>query len=194
MRFQKSIKQTNGIGFKSIDMKLQKIILAAFILASCTQAKKEEATQDTSVVAIDSTSTQNDNPFKLETYLVQGKVNGNDVQTISETSVLIVNPTEEQIEEMKKEYGEEDFYTVADDASFYQANAISLIDSVGVKSVNAEKPFALLVGDSKPWTINLRKKGAPGWMLSFFHTSKTPEIVPAIDVNREMLKSYFNLK
>lgn len=175
-------------------MRLEKIIFAAFILVSCTQAKKEETTQDTLAVTIDSTSTQNQNPFKLETYLVQGKVNGNDVQTISESSVLIVNPTEEQIEEMKKEYGEEDFYTVADDANFYQANAISLMDSLGVKSVNAEKPFALLIGESSPWTINLRKKGAAAWMIILFNKNKTPEIVPAIDVNREMLTSYFDLQ
>lgn len=177
-------------------MKLTQSLLIAFILASCTQTKKEEATQDSVAVATDTTSTQpsNENPFKLETYLVQGKVNGNDVQTISESSVLIVNPTDEQIEEMKKEYGEEDFYTIADDASFYQADAISLIDSVGVKRVNADKPFALFVGESMPLTVNIRKKDAPGWMLILFNKNKTPEIVPAIDVNREMLETYFDLK
>jgi hypothetical protein len=172
------------------------VLLIFIILASCTQSKKEETTQDSVVVTTDTTSSlpSNENPFKLETYLVQRKVNGNDVQTISESLVLIVNPTDEQIEEMKKEYGEEDFYTVADDASFYQAGAISLIDSVGVKRLNAEKSFALLVGESSPWTINIRKKGAPGWMLILFNKNKTPEIVPAIDVNREMLKNYFDLK
>lgn len=185
-------------------MRLEKIILAAFILASCTQARKEEATQDTltvvnkpSEVAIDSNSVDSlstEDLFKFEAYLVKSKVNGADVQTVSESSVLVVNPTDEQIDEMMKEYGEEDFYTIADDASYYQANAISIIDSLGVKSVSAEKPYALLIGDNAPWTINLRRKGAPGWMLILFNKSKTPEIVPAIDVNRELLTSYFELK
>ena len=179
-------------------MKFKKTTLAVFILAACTsQQKNEEAVQDTVAVAADSTSAQSEtseNPFKLETYLVQGKVNGNDVQTISESAVLVVNPTDEQIEEMKKEYGEDDFYTIADDASFYQSNALMLIDSLGVKKINAEKPFALLVGEDKPYTLSLRKKGAPGWMIILFHPKKTPEVVPAIDLNGEMLKTYFELK
>ncbi|HEY3429196.1 MAG TPA: hypothetical protein VGK39_00885 [Cyclobacteriaceae bacterium] len=178
-------------------MKLEKIVLLGFVLASCTQpGKKEESNQDSVKVAADTTSAQssNENPFALETYLFQGKVNGNDVQTISETSVLVVNPTDEQIEAMKKEYGEEDFYTIADDASFYQAEAISLIDSLGIKKVAAVKPFALLVGEAAPKTISLRRKGAPGWMIILFNKNKAPEIVPAIDVNRDKLKEYFDLK
>lgn len=186
-------------------MKLEKIILAAFVLSSCTQqSKKEETTQDTVAVVSNPSEVINDSNsvdslssedlFKFEAYLVKSKVNGEDVQTISESSVLVVNPTDEQIDEMMKEYGEEDFYTIADDASYYQANAISIIDSLGVKSVSAEKPYALLIGDNAPWTINLRKKGAPGWMIILFNKSKAPEIVPAIDVNRELLTSYFELK
>lgn len=173
------------------------IVLIAFVLASCNQSKKEEIAQDSAAVVTDSSSIKEEiieDPFKLETYLFQGKVNGNDVQTISETSVLVVNPTDEQIEEMKEEYGEEDFYTIADDASFYQAGALSLIDSLGIKKVNAEKPFALLIGEAAPVTVNLRRKGAPGWMIILFNKKKTPKIVPAIDVNREMLNEYFDLK
>jgi len=186
-------------------MRIEKFILILLIFSSCTQqSKKEGVTQDTvtvvsnsSEVVIDSNSVDSlsaEDLFKFEAYLVKSKVNGADVQTISESSVLVVNPTDEQIDEMIKEYGEEDFSTIAEDASFYQADAISLIDSLGVKSVNAEKPYALLVGEKTPWTINLRKEGAPGWMLIFFNKNKTPEIVPAIDVNREMLTRYFELK
>ena len=177
-------------------MKLNILLLFAFILAACTsQFKREESTQDSTVV--DSTSAQSSNTenlFKLDTYLVQGKVNGNDVQTITESAVLVVNPTDEQIEEMNKEYGEEDFYTIADDASFYQANALTLLDSMGVKKIGANKPFALLISETSPYTLNVRRKGAPGWMLILFNKKKSPEIVPAIDVNREMIKSYFDLK
>jgi hypothetical protein len=179
-------------------MSFNKLLPAVIFLAACTsQPKKEEAALDTTVVTVDSTSAQSEtieNPFKLETYLFKGKVNGNDVQTISENSILIVNPTDAQIEEMKKEYGEDDFYTIADDASFYQSNAIMLIDSMGVKKTTAEKPFALLVGEDKPYTLNLRMKGAPCWMIILFNPKKIPEIVPAIDVNREKLETYFDLK
>lgn len=181
-------------------MKRNALLLLAVAVVGCTsQSKKEEQAQapDTASVAVDSASTASetlDEPFKLETYVFQGKVNGNDVQTISEASVLVVNPTDEQIEEMKRQYGEEDFFTIADDASFYQANAITLIDSMNIKKVTAEKPFALLVGENSPVTLNLRRKGAPGWMIILFNPKKTPEIVPAIDVNKEMLNDYFGLK
>ena len=171
------------------------IIVIALATSFCaTQSKTEKVLTDSVIVVNDSTLIEeSENLFKLENYLVQGKVGGADVQTISTSSVLVVNPTDEQIAEMEKEYGE-DFPTIADDASFYQSNAMSVIDSLGINNVTAEKPFALLVGKTSPWTLNLRKKGAPGWMIILFNENKTPQIVPAIDVNREMLNDFFELK
>ena len=166
------------------------------VIVSCT-SKKERSDEFKDPAYADKDASgqtgESENLFQLESYLVQGKVNGADVQTISTSSVLVVNPTEEQIAAMEKAYGE-DFPTIADDASFYQSNAVSVIDSLGISKVDAEKPFALLVGKASPWTLNLRRAGAAGWMIILFNENKTPMIVPAIDVNKEMLKNYFDLK
>jgi hypothetical protein len=131
----------------------------------------------------------------LDNYLVYVHIDTNDLQQIDETVALLVYPSDEQIEEMKKEYGEDDFYTVADDANYYQGTAIGMIDSLGVKTVTAKNKFILFQGKNKKsnWTLDIRGKNAPPWNVIFFKMDKKPEIVSTVDLDYEKIKDYFEL-
>ena len=131
-----------------------------------------------------------DSFIELSNYQADNKPDPPDVQVIDSTSVIIINPTEAQVAEMEEKYGE-DFYTIADDNSFYQYEAAARLDSLGIKTISAEKDFLQLQGKSEKWILDIRKEGAPEWNMIFFHTGKKPEIVPSIDATHEKIKEYF---
>lgn len=127
----------------------------------------------------------------LSNYLVDDNTTKADVQIIDSAAVVIINPTEEQIQEMEEKYGE-DFFTIADDNSYYQADALMRLDSIKIRTVNAESRYLKLQGDSESWVLDIRKVGAPEWNMILFRRDKKPEIISAIDVTREKITEYFS--
>jgi hypothetical protein len=61
----------------------------------------------------------------------------NDLDTLIATPcALLVYPTEQQIDDMKKSYKDsDDFYTAADDNQFYMGMSIEFLDSVKLKTI-----------------------------------------------------------
>ena len=128
----------------------------------------------------------------LENYKVNEIPDASDIEVVDSSSVIVVVPSEQQVKEMEEKYGE-DFYTIADDASFYQAEAMMRLDSVGVKKVvvGSVQRYVQLKGTSGSWLLDVRKEGAPEWNMIFFHVDKTPEIVSSIDVTTDKIKEFF---
>lgn len=172
------------------------IILSLFLL-SCGKTKETSTVSDTLKTSKpDSTKTEFDYEaqFKLESYLAGEQTDTSKVQTIAFDCAVLVYPTDEQIEEMKKTGSEEDFETVADDASFYQYQASQTIDSVSIKTVVAKKQFLKFLGSEKNWTLDIRKKNLPAWNLIFFKKNKSPLVTPTITLTSEMVRTYFDKK
>ncbi len=128
--------------------------------------------------------------FKLESYLDSDPVDTTKVQPIDYKCALLIYPNEKQIEEMKKEYGE-DFFTIADDGNYYQGTAIGLLDSLKIKTISANKPFIRFIGTNKTWTLNLTRKGLPAWNLIFFARNKEPEIIGTAGLTTEKVNEFF---
>lgn len=130
--------------------------------------------------------------YKLDSYLTESPVEAKDVQEIDSTCVIIITPSIAQMQAMEKEYGD-DFESVVDDAFYYQGVAISIIDSLQIKRVDAkEVPFILLKGhNDRNYTLHIRKSGLPEWNIVFFNIYKQPEIISAIDLTPEKTKDYF---
>lgn len=57
---------------------------------------------------------------------------------IENNQVLFISPSSKDFDEMKKRMGEENFYTIADDANFYGANAYEFLDSLNVSYANTD--------------------------------------------------------
>jgi hypothetical protein len=132
--------------------------------------------------------------LQLENYLAIGKVNGDDVLRIDSAYAVFVFPTEEQTKEMEKEYGEDGFYTIADDLQYYQSEAMNLLDSAGIKNKLSNRKYLHFVSGENIWLLDVKKKGAPEWNLVLFNPGKAPEVVSAIDLNWDKIKSYYGVK
>lgn len=109
------------------------------------------------------------------------------------TCAIFISPSDVQIERMKREYGEEDFYTVADDNSYYDYQASELLEKYDVKISHLEAGTLELIGEYMGWKIDTGKEGAPGWTLIFFNIKKRPKIVSSIDITEEVIKEYFKV-
>jgi hypothetical protein len=133
-----------------------------------------------------------DSYFKLESYLTKNKIENEKFETIDFDCAILVYPTIEQIEEMKKEEGEEDFYIAADDINWYQGQAIDMIDSVGITNTAATGQFIRLKGKQETWDLDIRKKNLPAWNVIFFKTDKEPKIVSTVDLTVDEVRAYFN--
>lgn len=140
---------------------------------------------------VDTTSFDYDSFFKLESYITKDEVNDGHFEVVDFDCAILIYPTHEQIDEMKKEEGEEDFYIGADDSNWYQAQAIQLMDSVGIKQITATGQFLRLNGKQQTWDLDIRKKNLPAWNLIFFNTTKEPKIISTVDVTFVEIKKYF---
>lgn len=127
----------------------------------------------------------------IDDFLVE-RVADTSVQDVSGSLVLIVQPSKDQLDQLLKEYGEEDLSTILDDASFYQSSAADLIDSLGIKTITSEKRFIRYRGITREWNIDLYKTNSP-WLVIFFEPEQRPEIVPSIEVTEEKVKAYFKV-
>jgi hypothetical protein len=178
--------------------KLQCVIALTSILFSCSGPGGDKAVSTDSLavsqadtIRESTDSISYEDLFNVETYLSNPVSDTSLVQTITADAAVLVYPTEAQAEAMKKEYGEEDFYTVADDASFYQASAIDVLDSLKINTITAERSYLKFVGNKNKWTLNVLRKGAPGWMLILFNSKKAPAIVPTAEFGLDQARDYF---
>jgi TPM domain len=113
------------------------------------------------------------------------------VQDLSGSLVLIVQPGDKQISEMEKEYSEDGLSTIFDDASFYQSEAVHLLDSLGIKNVTSSKRFVRYRNVIREWNFDLEKQNSP-WVLIFLATDQKPQVVFTNDLSAEKIQSYFN--
>ena len=176
------------------------LFIMFFGLCGCTRTadnKRTNPIDSSGTEKADTTQTADldyDSYFILENYFPSGKVDISRLQTINSDCAILVYPTDEQIEEMKKKEGEENFYTGADDSNWYQGKAIHLIDSIGIKKTAANKQFLQFVGEEKTWTLDIRKTQMPAWNLVLFKKSKAPLIISTVGLTIEQLKDYFETK
>ena len=64
---------------------------------------------DSEIMTVDTTSFNYDSYFKLDSYLSKYNIENGKFEIIDFDCAILIYPTVEQIDEMKKEEGEEDF-------------------------------------------------------------------------------------
>ncbi len=167
------------------------ILVAAFLISGCSGKVSENPSNNTDSVATEPTDSIALDYSLIENYVHPDVADTTDVETVDYDCAVLIYPTEDQIASMEKEYGD-DFYTVADDAQFYQAAAIEKLDSAGIRQlVSNSKRYLKFIGTSREWTLDVRRKGAPEWNVIFFKKDKQPKVAYAIDVNSDSIQSYF---
>lgn len=130
--------------------------------------------------------------FKFDSYLTRIPANDS-VQMVDFDCAIMVYPTAEQIDEMKKTDGDDNFYIEADDANWYQVQSMDTLNFMSIKTINASGKFVRLVGSEQTWDLDIRKKNLPAWNLIFFKTTKEPRIMSTADLTSHDVKDYFEI-
>jgi hypothetical protein len=113
--------------------------------------------------------------------------------TIDFDCAVLIYPTEAEIDEMKKEYGEDDFYVIADDNNWYQGRAIGMLDSLGIKKATVHGDSLRFKGETKTWGFDLKRDSLIGWNLILFSRTKGPQVVSTADLTTQQIRDYFGI-
>lgn len=126
-------------------MKYFNLLFTIFLLVitSCKESKKDTVKNDSTNVGIDQYNVEQD------------------------SAIVFLYPTGDEIKKLKKEKGEDDFYTIADDENFYQAKIEEILNTKNYKTVNTDKRFIKFNADvvfdknsnENKWSVIIFKKG-----------------------------------
>lgn len=182
----------------------QIFIIAAFaLLSSCSKTSDTKLSEAPSPLpqslpkssSADTAATTDldyDSFFKLESYLTNDATNDSTLEIVDDCAIIIY-PTHEQVQEMKRSEGEEAFYIGADDALWYHAQVIDTLNHVGIKTIVPSGRFIRLKGREKTWDLDIRKKDFLAWNVIFFKTDKDPQIISTTDLTVEGVRAYFEV-
>ncbi len=89
--------------------------------------------------------------------------------TIDRKTVIEIAPDSTAIEKMKKEMGEDNFYTAAGDWMYYQAELAGLLDSLNIGFVHTDKRFVEII---TPGSLRFRSDTASSPWNYFYYDGK----------------------
>ncbi len=114
-------------------------MISSFVACSSNESKKELKNDEQVVV---------DHPTEAK---VTKKNTVNDINTfdLGTKYILIVTPDSTEIENLKKEYGEKDFYVLADDRNAEEVAAIDFLKSRSMSFSTTKKRFVKLKTNHK---------------------------------------------
>ncbi|WAC02963.1 hypothetical protein N7U66_04860 [Lacinutrix neustonica] len=104
---------------------------------------------------------------------------------LTEKTVVGISPDSIQIAEMKKEYGEDDFYTIADDVMWYNGQMLEVIDSLKIQFVHTDKRLVRIITPNDRIEIN-NDTSQVKWRYIYFNGKETLEkdVFEIIDLNK----------
>ncbi|WP_462265997.1 hypothetical protein [Mucilaginibacter sp.] len=170
------------------------IIIAALALlfTACRQqpkakqmpaAKKKEHTTPPPAANVSTAqdAADDNSHYEFRRYLVTSAAD-TAVQVISQKSAIVVAPDSLQVVQMVKQYGAEDFTTIADDNANYQSAAEEFLRKKPVALVTPAKRYIKLAGLHNTYLIDTKAKVANGWFTLFFKPDSPPLIADMTDI------------
>jgi hypothetical protein len=105
--------------------------------------------------------------------------------TYSSPVVLFVQPDSAEVARLHRELGDEAFYTTADDAMWYQADAIALLDSLGIAHHDVHRGEARFIvgGRARPFSWMEVDRS---WFLVLYDGAGDPVIASPIDLREHV--------
>ena len=110
----------------------------------------------------------------------------NDTLVIENRSAIIYEPTDKRINKLKKEFGEEDFYTSADDYLFYLNESNKYLESQKMKIVMTknDKVLKFILADKSVTTIKLDLEKEI-WGIYLFDPKQQPKRIDMTAIDEE---------
>ncbi|HXB41100.1 MAG TPA: hypothetical protein VNZ49_11200 [Bacteroidia bacterium] len=113
-----------------------------------------------------------------------------EITVIKSSCAVFINPTDEQIEQMKKEDGEENFSTIADDQMYYTYEAQNFFKENKIDCLSPATRYLKFVTPDSEFVVDTRAKVSYGWLTILFNSDSLPKILTPIDMPR-VFKTYF---
>jgi hypothetical protein len=174
-------------------------VLISIIFLSCQSqnSTKSDLNKDTSSNRennhLDSIETKLNQSLIIDNYLVDCKYITEDFSIISENCGIFISPDSTEIIKMKKEYGEEDFYVIADDNIFYDYTASHFLDSMGINCLYPKTRYLKFKINKDTICFDTKSRYKTGWLSILYRENSEPEIYNSIDVEQAYL-DYFKMK
>lgn len=108
---------------------------------------------------------------------------------LDKSLVVFVSPSATKLEKLKKSMGA-DFFTIADDANFYYSDAISILDSLNVKYINADETTKFTYTDKNNNPVEIEKTDKNWYALLYDNDEKTYKIIDLIAFSEEYKKQF----
>ncbi len=109
------------------------------------------------------------------------------VDTVLATPVvLFIEPDSATLIDLRARVGDEDFYTIADDANWYRAQAWALLDSLGVPHRMVERrPLRFVVGAD---TVRYDWRDVePVWFVILYDGRTAPRTMASVELDADAL-------
>jgi hypothetical protein len=93
---------------------------------------------------------------------------------------IFIDPTDEELDKMKKDNGEEDFYTIADDNVYFNSQASDYLKEKNVASCHTEnEKHAFITKDNKRYELD---KACSYWCLIIWNGRDKPIYASPVDI------------
>lgn len=176
-------------------------LLSVIILSACNN--NNPASNNSFVTKIDSPANNSsvkssttvrpenavDSAMDFHYYLVPA-IPDTDFLTVNENAVIFVYPDSMQIEIMKKEVGDTNFYIGADDANFYFSESYDFLKTKPIKVIVAHNRYIKFETSSKHIFFDTKAKISRGWLVILFRKDALPKMAWASGLEIEYNK-YF---
>lgn len=156
-------------------MKNIRILIVVFILSACKQGEERIGT-----------SAESNNIYKSS--VIENVESANAI-VVNENRVILLMPSENEIDDIQSKYSEEDFIEVLADMTWYTDLASEQLDSLGIKNQYFDKDSIIIKQLDKSETI-LIKKELDGDMV-LIHPHKKPVISNSVDFDKAKVIKYF---
>lgn len=105
----------------------------------------------------------------------------------SEPVVLLVSPDSLEVDRLRRELGD-DFYVTADDAMWYRAEALALLDRLGIPHRDVGRGAARFLVDGEPRVVSWEATGR-AWFSIVYDGRAEPKLASDIDL-REAVSNF----
>lgn len=151
------------------------LLVISIIIFSCKKTEKNDETT---------------NKYSVNKVNKILKTTINDTLTVSDKNIIIfIDPNEIEIAELKKKYGEDNFYIIADDVAGYLANTTEQLELKKIKYITTDKK----VIHFKNTNIYINKEQLENkWSIYYFDKNNKIKTIAPIDFDLNDLAVRYN--
>jgi hypothetical protein len=133
--------------------------------------------------------------FDINTYLVDFMPDSTESLILKQNCAVFIGPSEEQLDELRKQFGQQEFSAIVEDNVIFEITAREMISSLNVCNISTQKRYIIFVRpDETKIVLDTKATYSLKWNLILFHYDKDPEVVDMLEVDMIHIANYFNVR